>query len=51
MSNDNDLAKMETKRTCLPNIRKRQLELLGHIVRNEDIDYLILAGQVEGNSD
>lgn len=42
---------METKRTLILNIRKRQLKILGHIMRKEGLENLILTGHTEGKRD
>ncbi len=48
MSNDKVLEKMETKRKLILNIKKRQVKFLGHIMRKEGLENLILTGQIEG---
>lgn len=46
-SNDIVCAKMETKRRFILNIKKRQLKLLGYILRN--FFFGNISGQIEGN--
>lgn len=43
MSNDEDLEKMERKRTL--NVRKRQLKFLGQLLRKEGLENLTLTRQ------
>lgn len=45
VSNDEVLEKLETKGTLILNIKKRHLKFLGHIIRKEDVENLILTGQ------
>lgn len=47
MSNGEVLEKRETKRTLTLNIRKEQLKLLGHIMRKESSENLILTEQIK----
>ncbi len=42
---------MQTKRRLILNIRKRQLKFLGHIMRKEGLENLILTGRIEGKRD
>ena len=37
-----------TQRSLLKKIRRRQLEFLGHIVRKENLEHLIVTGKIEG---
>ena len=48
MSNEEDLRRAETKWTLLMIIRKRQLKFLGHIMRKNGLEELILTGSVDG---
>lgn len=47
MSNGEVLEKRKTKRTLTLNIRKEQLKLLGHIMRKEGSENLILTEQIK----
>lgn len=47
----NDLEKMETKKTLILNIRKRELNFLGHIIRKVGLENLILTGQIGSKRD
>lgn len=40
--NENDLSKMETKRSLISRVRKRQMKCIGHMMREEN---LILMGK------
>ena len=42
------LRRMNTQRLLLANIRKRQLNFLGHILRAEKIEHLCITGRIEG---
>ena len=48
MSNEEVLRRVETNATLLMIIRKRQLEFLGHIMRKNGLEELILTGNVDG---
>lgn len=41
--------KMEKKRTLIINIRKRELNFLGHIKRKERLENLTLPGDIDGH--
>ena len=47
-SNEEVLRMAGVERNLLKNIRKRQLEFLGHILRKEGLENLCLAGRTEG---
>ena len=44
MSNEEVLRRAETQQVLLMIIRKRQLEFLGHIMRKDGLEELILTG-------
>ena len=48
MSDEEVLRRAETKQTLLMIIRNRQLEYLGHIMRKNWLEELILTGSVDG---
>ena len=48
MSNEEVLRRAETKQVLLMIIRMRQLEFLGHIMRKNGLEKLILTGSVDG---
>ena len=48
MSNEEIVRRAETKRTLLMIIRMRQLEFLGHFMRKNTLEELILTGSVDG---
>ena len=48
LSNEEALRRAKTKHTLLMIIRKRQLEFLGHIMRKNRLEELILTGSVDG---
>src|ERR1041385_1911783 len=47
-SNVNVLRKAKAKRELVINIRKRQLKFLGHIMRKEDLEEIIVTGKIDG---
>jgi len=48
MSNQEVLERAGTKRFLLKNIRKRQLEFLGHVMRKEELEHLSMTGKIDG---
>ena len=48
MSNEEVLRKVEADRNLIKNIRKRQLEFLGHTLRKDGMENLCITGFVEG---
>ena len=48
-SNESILKEINTERSLIKNIRKRQLEFLGHIYRHKGLEHLALTGKIEGN--
>ena len=48
MSNEEVLRKVEADRSLIKNIRKRQLEFLGHILRKDGMKNLCITGYVDG---
>ena len=48
MSNEEMLRKVEADRSLIKDIRKRELEFLGHIVRKDCMENLCITGFVEG---
>ena len=51
VSNYEVLRRMQTRRRLMLDIRKRQLKFLGHIMRKEGLENLILTGLIEGGRD
>ena len=51
VSNYEGLRRMQTRRKLKLDIRKRQLKFLGHIMRKEGLENLILTGRIEGGRD
>lgn len=51
MSNNEVLEKMETKKKIMFNLRKRQLKILGYIMKKAGLEKLIHTGKIEGRSD
>ncbi|MGX9987587.1 reverse transcriptase domain-containing protein [Soonwooa purpurea] len=51
VSNYEVLRRMQTKRRLMLDIRKRQLKFLGHVMRKEGLENLILTGRIEGGRD
>jgi len=49
VTNEEVLKRAGTKRTLLSTIRRRQLEFLGHVVRKEGLENLVLTRKIEGN--
>ena len=48
MTNQRVLERMDTTRVLLNTIRKRQLQFLEHVLREEDLEHLSLTGKIEG---
>ena len=48
VTNKEVLKKIGTERKLLPTVRKRQLEFLGHVMRKESVENLMLTGCIEG---
>lgn len=49
VTNDAVLCKANTERKLMKIIRKRQLEFLGHVMRKEGLEDLILNGRIQGS--
>ena len=47
-SNESILKEINTERSLIKTIRKRQLEFLGHIYRDKGLEHLALTGKIEG---
>ena len=45
------LRKAKTERSLIKTIRKRQLQFLGHIMRKEGLENLMLTGYIDGKRD
>ena len=50
-SNEEVLQRDGSKRKLLCNIRKRQFEFLGHVMRKEEIENLVVTGKIDGKRD
>ena len=48
ITNEEVLRRIGMQRTLVKEIRKRQLNFLGHILRKEKIEHLCLTGKIEG---
>ena len=48
VSNEEVLRRVNMPRTMLKDIRRRQINFLGHAIRKEKIEHLCLTGKVEG---
>ena len=48
VTNENVLKMANDKRRLLENIRKRQIEFIGHISRHQCLEKLVLEGKIEG---
>ena len=48
VTNQRILERMDTTRVLLNTIRKRQLQFLGHVLREEGLENLCLTGKIEG---
>ena len=48
VTNENVLARIGTQRSLIREIRKRQMNFLGHVIRSEKIEHLCLTGRIEG---
>ena len=47
-SNESILKEINTERSLIKTIRKRQLDFLGHIYRDKGLEHLALTGKIEG---
>ncbi|KAG1673509.1 Craniofacial development protein 2 [Nymphon striatum] len=47
-TNDSVLKEANVTRSLIKNVRRRQLEFLGHICRQKDLEYLSITGKIEG---
>ena len=48
VSNEEVLRRANTERSLIKNTRQRQLSFLGHIMRKEKIEHLVVTGKIEG---
>ena len=48
VTNEDVLARIGMQRSLIKEIRKRQMNFLGHIIRSEKIEHLCLTGRIEG---
>ena len=48
VSNEEVLRRANTERSLIKNILQRQLSFLGHIMRKENIEHLVVTGKIEG---
>ena len=51
VTNHRILERMDTTRELLNTIRKRQMQFLGHVLREEGLENLCLTGKIEGRRD
>ena len=51
LTNEEVLRKAKTERSLIKTIRKRQLQFLGHIMRKERLENLMLTGYTDGKRD
>eukprot|EP00914_Ancora_sagittata_P016495 GHVO01032816.1.p1 GENE.GHVO01032816.1~~GHVO01032816.1.p1 ORF type:complete len:146 (-),score=10.20 GHVO01032816.1:534-971(-) len=49
ITNEEVLRRMGTERSLLKNIRKRQAQFFGHVMRKEKLEYLITTGKIQGH--
>ncbi|KAG1673113.1 hypothetical protein GQR58_015670 [Nymphon striatum] len=47
-TNDSVLKEANVTRSLIKNVRRRQLEFLGHICRQKDLEYQSITGKIEG---
>ena len=48
VTNEEVMARMGVQRALVKEIRKRQLDFIGHIIRREQLEHLCLTGRIEG---
>ena len=48
VTNEEVLRRVGQQRTLLAELRKRQMNFLGHVLRNEKVEHLCLTGMIEG---
>ena len=48
LSNEKVLQMVKMERSMLKTIRKRQLKFVGHVVRKNGLEKLVLEGKIEG---
>ena len=48
VTNEDVMARLGVQRSLVKEIRKRQLNFIGHIIRREKIEHLCLTGRIEG---
>ena len=48
ITNEEVLKRMSAKRNLLIRIRKQQLEFVGHIMRNKELENIIITGKADG---
>ena len=48
ITNEEVLARFGTRRALVGEIRRRQMNFVGHIIRSEKLEHLCLTGRVEG---
>ena len=48
MTNEEVMARLGVQRALVKEIRKRQLNFIGHVIRREKIEHLCLTGRIEG---
>lgn len=51
ITNDQVLERMGTTRELMPHIRRRQMKFLGHVMRREKIESVVMTGRVDGTRD
>ena len=50
-SNENVMREVKAKRELISNIRKKQSSFFGHVMRREQLEYIVTTGKIEGRRD
>ena len=48
IKNGDLLSRIDMKRQLIKKVRRQQMKFFGHVIRNEDIENLVISGKIEG---